>query len=106
MFQNCYVSFGSVVKALRLTSERLPVPIQTVLFCPSGASALNLFISSEAKLAKACLSSRHVSLPPRGKPLLLLKLVFRLLLSKVERSSRYLGERSFANLGDLQAGQF
>ena len=72
-------NLGSVVRALRFLSERLPVPIQTARFCPSGVSALNLFISSEAK---ACLSSRHAGLPPRGKNLLLLKLVFRLLHSK------------------------
>ena len=92
-------SRGSVVRALRFVSERLRVLIQTARFCPSGVSALNLFISSEAK---ACLSSRHVGLPPRGKNLLLLKLVFKLLHSKVERSSRRLHERSLANLPPFQ----
>ncbi len=53
---------GSVVRALRLISVRLPVQIQPMCFCPSGVSAPSLFKSSEAKPAP---SSRHGGLPPR-----------------------------------------
>ncbi len=41
---------GSVVRALRFTSERLPVLIQTVCFCSSGKGAPTLFKSSEPKV--------------------------------------------------------
>ena len=44
-------SLGSMVRALRFVSERLPVLIQEVRFCPSGVSAPTLFKSSETKLA-------------------------------------------------------
>jgi len=40
---------GSVVRALRFESERLPVLIQTVCFCSSGKGAPTLFKSSEPK---------------------------------------------------------
>ena len=62
-------SHGSVAGAVRFITERLPVPIQAVCFCPSGVSAPTLFKSSEAKPS---LSSRHGGLPPRGQLLLLL----------------------------------
>jgi len=55
-------SCGSVVRALRLISERLPVLIQAVRFCPSGLCAPTLFKSSETKPA---LTSRRGGLPPR-----------------------------------------
>ena len=61
-------SRGSMVRAVRLKSERLPVLIQTVRFCPSGTSAPTLFKSSEAKPS---LSIRHVDLPPRAEICLL-----------------------------------
>jgi hypothetical protein len=54
---------GSVVRALRFTSERLPVLIQTVCFCSSGKGAPILFKSSEPKPP---LSQSHHWLPPRG----------------------------------------
>ncbi len=44
-------SHGSVVRALWLISERLPVLIQTVCFCPKGLCAPTLFKSSETKPA-------------------------------------------------------
>ena len=44
-------SHGSVVKALRFISERLPVLTQAACFCPSGVSAPTLFKSSETKPA-------------------------------------------------------
>ena len=53
---------GSVVRALRLISERLPVLIQAVCFCPSGLCAPTLFKSSETKPA---LTRRRGGLPPR-----------------------------------------
>ncbi len=40
-------SRGSVVRALRLISKRLPVLIQAVCFCPSGLCAPTLFKSLE-----------------------------------------------------------
>ena len=55
-------SRGSVVRALRFVSERLPVLIQAVCFCPSGLCAPTLYKSSETKPA---LTSRHGGLPPR-----------------------------------------
>ena len=55
-------SRGSVVRALRLISERLPVLIQAVCFCPSGLCAPTLFKSSETKPA---LTRRRGGLPPR-----------------------------------------
>ena len=57
-------SRGSMVRALRFISERLPVLIQTARFCPSGTSAPtpSLFKSSEAKPS---LSIRPIGLPPR-----------------------------------------
>ena len=66
-------SHGSVVRALRLISERLPVLIQPVRFCPSGISAPTLFKSSETKPA---LTGRRGGLPPRGQLLLLLGSIF------------------------------
>jgi hypothetical protein len=60
---------GSVVRAVRLIRERLPVLIQALCFCPSGVSTPTLFKSSEAKPS---LSSRHGGLPLRGQLLLLL----------------------------------
>ena len=42
-------SVGSVVRAVRYITERLPVLIQAVRFCPSGESARTLFKSSESK---------------------------------------------------------
>ncbi len=41
---------GSVVRALRLVSEKLPVLIQTVCFCSSGKGAPILFKSLEPNL--------------------------------------------------------
>jgi hypothetical protein len=61
-------SRGSMVRALRLTSERLPVLIQTARFCPSGTSAPTLFKSSDAKPS---LSICPVGLPPRAEICLL-----------------------------------
>ena len=61
-------SRGSMVRALRFKSERLPVLIQTARFCPSGTSAPTLFKSSEAKPS---LSIRPVGLPPRAEICLL-----------------------------------
>ena len=55
-------SCGSVVRALRLISERLPVLIQAVCFCPSGLCAPTLFKSSETKPA---LTRRRGGLHPR-----------------------------------------
>ena len=55
-------SCGSVVRALCLISERLPVLIQAVCFCPSGLCAPTLFKSSETKPA---LTRRRGGLPPR-----------------------------------------
>ena len=55
-------SCGSVVRALRFISERLPVLIQAVCFCHSGLSAPTLFKSSETKPA---LTRRRGGLPPR-----------------------------------------
>ncbi len=55
-------SCGSVVRALCLISERLPVLIQAVCFCPSGLCAPTLFKSSETKPA---LTSRRGGLPQR-----------------------------------------
>ncbi len=54
---------GSVVRALRCRSERLPVLIQTVCFCSSGKDAPTLFKSWEPK---PFLSQSHHWLPPRG----------------------------------------
>ncbi len=62
IFPSRISSCGSVVRALRLISVRLPVQIQPVCFCPSGVSAPALFKSSEAKPAP---SSRLGGLPPR-----------------------------------------
>jgi hypothetical protein len=65
MFHICSSSTsdcGSVVRALRFKRVRLPVQIESVCFCPSGASAPVIFKSSEAKPAP---SSRHGGLPPR-----------------------------------------
>ncbi len=58
-------SRGSVVRALRLTSERLPVLIQVVCFkfCPSGLCAPTLFKSSETKPALG--TCRRGGLPSR-----------------------------------------
>ena len=53
---------GSVVRALRLISERLPVLTQAVCFCPSGLCARILFKSSETKPA---LTSRRGGLLQR-----------------------------------------
>ena len=61
-------SRGSMVRAVRFKSERLPVLIQTARFCPSGTSAPTLFKSSEAKPS---LSIRPVGLPPRAEICLL-----------------------------------
>ena len=61
-------SRGSMVRALRSESERLPVLIQTARFCPSGTSAPTLFKSSEAK---SSLSNRPGGLPPRAEICLL-----------------------------------
>ena len=61
-------SRGSMVRALRFTSERLPVLIQTARFCPSGTSAPTLFKSSEAKPS---LSICLVGLAPRAEICLL-----------------------------------
>ena len=55
-------SCGSLVRALCLISERLPVLIQAVCFCPSGLCAPNHFKSSETK---PTLTSRRGGLPPR-----------------------------------------
>ena len=41
-------SVGSVVRAVRYITKRLPVLIQAVRFCPSGESARTLFKSSES----------------------------------------------------------
>jgi hypothetical protein len=41
-------SLGSVVRAVRYITERLPVLIQAVCFCPRGESARTLFKSSES----------------------------------------------------------
>jgi hypothetical protein len=57
-----------MVRALRFTSERLPVLIQMARFYPSGTSAPTLFKSSEAKPS---LSIRPVGLPPRAEICLL-----------------------------------
>jgi hypothetical protein len=54
---------GLVVRALRFTSERLPVLNQTVCSCQSGKGAPKLFKSSEPKPS---LSQRHHCLRPRG----------------------------------------
>ncbi len=54
---------GSVVRALRFMSEKLPVLIQTVCFCSSGKGAPILFKSSEPK---PFLSQHHHWLPLRG----------------------------------------
>ncbi len=62
IFPSRISSCGSVVRALRLISVRLPVQIQLLCFCPSGVSAPALFKSLEAKPAP---SSRHGGLPPR-----------------------------------------
>ncbi len=59
---------GSMVRAVRFKSERLPVLIQTARFCPGGTSAPTLFKSSEAKPS---LSIRPVGLPPRAEICLL-----------------------------------
>ena len=61
-------SRGSMVRALRFKSERLPVLIQAARFCPSGTSAPTLFKSSEAK---SSLSNRPGGLPPRAEICLL-----------------------------------
>jgi hypothetical protein len=61
-------SHGSMVRAVRLKSKRLPVLIQTACFCPSGTSAPTLFNSSEAEPS---LSSRPGGLPPRAEICLL-----------------------------------
>jgi len=50
LFQLCVCqicSVGSVVRVVRYITERLPVLIQAVCFCPSGESARTLFKSSE-----------------------------------------------------------
>jgi hypothetical protein len=57
-----------MVRAVRFKSERLPVLIQTVSFCPSGTSAPILCKSSEAKPS---LSICPVGLPPRAEICLL-----------------------------------
>ena len=61
-------SRGSMVRAVRFKSERLPVQIQTARFCPCGTSAPTLFKSSEAKPS---LSVCPVGLPPRAEICLL-----------------------------------
>ncbi len=61
-------SRGSMVRAVRFTSESLPVLIQTARFCPSGTSAPTLFKSSEARPS---LSIRPVGLPLRAEICLL-----------------------------------
>jgi hypothetical protein len=63
-------SLGSVVRAVRYITERLPVLIQAVCFCPSGESARTLFKSSESKLTLSNKQNRphrgsHTE-PPRG----------------------------------------
>jgi len=63
-------SVGSVVRAVRYITERLPVLIQAVRFCPSGESARTLFKSSESKLTLSNKQNRphrgsHTE-PPRG----------------------------------------
>jgi len=63
-------SLGSVVRAVRYITERLPVLIQAVRFCPSGESARTLFKSSESKLTLSNKQNRphrgsHTE-PPRG----------------------------------------
>ena len=55
---------GSVVRAVRFLSERLPVLIQTARFCPSCTSVPTLFKSWETKPSP---SSSHGGLPPRGQ---------------------------------------
>ena len=54
-------SLGSMVRALRFLSERLPVLIQEVWFCPSGESAPTLFKSSESKLTLSNKQAHRVS---------------------------------------------
>jgi hypothetical protein len=54
---------GSMVRALRFASKRLPVLIQTECFCSSGKGTPILFKSSEPKPS---LSLNHHSLPQRG----------------------------------------
>ncbi len=63
-------SLGSVVRALRYITERLPVLIQALRICPSGQSARTLFKSLESK---PTLTNKQNSphahcpkLPPRG----------------------------------------
>ena len=63
-------SVGSVVRAVRYITERLPVLIQAVRFCPSGESARTLFKSSESN---PTLSNEQnnpyaqcLTVPPRG----------------------------------------
>ena len=53
-------SCGSVVRALRLISVRLPIQVQPVCFCPSGVSAPALL-----NLRKPNPLLRHGGLPPR-----------------------------------------
>ena len=68
VYQIC--SVGSVFRAVRYITERLPVLIQAVCFCPSGESARTLFKSSESKLTLSNKQNRphrgsHTE-PPRG----------------------------------------
>ncbi len=69
IFASRISSCGSVVRALRLISVRLPIQIQPVCFCPSGVSAPALFKSSEAKPAP----SSHHGWPASDRQLLLVQ---------------------------------
>jgi hypothetical protein len=63
-------SVGSVVRAVRYITERLPALIQAVRFCPSGESARTLLKSSDSKPTltnkQNCPHADCLTVPPRG----------------------------------------
>ena len=73
LFQLCVCqicSVGSVVRVVRYITERLPVLIQAVRFCPSGESARTLFKSQESKPTltnnQNSPYAQCLTVPPRG----------------------------------------
>ncbi len=63
-------SRGSVVRVLRFISERLPVLIQAVCFCPSGLCAPTLFKPSETK---------PILTSPSANPLTIMALLYAIM---------------------------
>ena len=94
-------SCGSVVRVLHLISERLPVLIQAVCFA-QAAYARQPFLN--LRKPNPLLPVVVVACLRETTPTFNMQPGLGLQCTKVERSSRRLDERSFANLQSLQPG--